>query len=235
MIRTSPQGAFPPRLGGKVTVIAEGRVNPGEVSGDGRSVVFGEFKPGEGESVFRWRDGQVEKLNTDGYSSFQAHSNHDASVVTYHRYSIPDATDKSGNWDIARWEDGKSKLIASSELDEMYPDIDDSGQTIVHERIDGNQGAIVRWSNGRSQDITDGEFLDLYADVSGDGRRIAFRRKFDDVYLHDQNGVTKPLPTEGNKPAGVTLDRTGARILYAAKDEDGDQDDVDDDEDRDDQ
>ena len=234
---------MPPRLGGQVTVIARGRVNPGEVSRDGNAVVFGEFRPGEGETVHRWKDGVSIQLNTDGHavsprtddaidlmgtdhSSYEARCNDDASVVTFHRYSLKDATDKNGNWDIARWEDGKVEVIASHGTDENTPDIDDSGNTIVYSREseDGKKASIFRWSEGKTERLTGPGLLDWFPETSGDGSRVLWRRDIHDLYLMDQNGVTKPIAIEHNRAAGVMLDRKGEKLLYAAKDEDGDQD-----------
>lgn len=224
-MRIAPVKNLPPRNGGKVTVIAEGQVNSGEVSPDGRAVVFGEFKPGQGESVFRWRDGETLKLN-DSHSSYQARCNFDASVVAFHRFNKQDATDKTGNWDIARWENGELEVIANSLDNEGSPDVDESGDIIVYDRIHKGQksASIMRWTNGVTEQVTDGSSVDLFAETSGDGRRIAFRRNLDELWLNDQNGVTKPINHPGSKPAGVMLDRAGDKILYAARDKDGDQD-----------
>lgn len=216
---------FPPRLGGQVTVLATGKVNPGEVSPDGQAVVFGEFVSGEGESVFRWKDGQTERLNTDGHSSYQAHSNYDASVVTYHRYSLADATDDKGNWDIVRWADGQAEIIAQTEEDEQAPDIDYSGNRIVYESTIKSQrkSQIKLWENGETKELTDGGHLDTFPEIAGNGSRVTFRRQHYTIYLHDQNGVTKPIQTAGEKPGSLVIDREGDKLLYAAYDEDGDQ------------
>lgn len=216
---------LPPRLGGKVTVIAEGKVNPGEVSPDGKAVVFGEFVSGEGESVFRWKDGLTEKLNADGHSSYEAHCNFDASVVTYHRYSLADATDDSGNWDIVRWQDGKADIIAQTGEDERAPGIDYSGNKIVFEStIKANRKAQIKlWDNGETKVLTDGSELDTFPEIAGNGSRVAFRRNYNNVMLHDQNGVNKPIAIAGERPGSLTIDRTGNKLLYAAYDEDGDQ------------
>lgn len=226
MISPARNLAPPPRNGGKVTVIAEGRVNPGEVSGDGRSVVFGEFTPGVGESVFRWQEGRAEKLNQDGYSSYEARCNHDASVVTFHRYSLKDALDKSGNWDIGRWKDGKVEVVAGTPEHEMSPDIDDSGEVIVYDQENKaeKKARIMRWQEGATIAVSDGSAVDLFAEVSGDGKRTIWRRDIDNVYLQDQNGVIKPLTLTGKGPASVMLDQKGERVLYSAEDEDGDRD-----------
>jgi Tol biopolymer transport system component len=205
-------------------VIAEGRVNPGEVSGDGTSVVFGEFKPGVGESVFRWQEGAVEKLNTDGYSSFQARCNHDGSVVAFNRYSLKDATDKSGNWDIGRWKEGSVDVVAPTSDNEMSPDIDDSGSVIVYDQEVENKYQIMRWQDGATIAVSDGTAADLFAEVSGDGKRTVWRRNSSSVFLQDQNGTIKPLELAGKGPASVMLDQTGERVLYSAEDEDGDRD-----------
>ena len=226
MISASPlPTTIPPRNGGKVTLIAEGRVNPGQVSGDGNAVVFGEFDPSVGESVFRWEDGDVVKLNADGFSSYQVRCNHDASVAAFHRYSVEDAFDKTGNWDIARWENGKIEVVAGTVEDEMSPSIDSTGNTIVYDReISETKTAVIgRWHNGETETLTDGKATDLFAEVSGNGERVVWRRNLNHVFLRDQNEVNKPLATVGNKPAGLTIDHEGNKILYAARDEDGDQ------------
>lgn len=219
--RTSP----PPRNGGTVKVIAEGRVNPGQVSPDGNAVVFGEFKPNMGESVYRWEDGDVVKLNHDNYSSYQVRCNHDASVATFHRYSLKDASDETGNWDIARWENGKLEVVGGTEQDEMSPGIDSTGDVIVYDRDvpDKRKSTIERWKRGEVETLTNGEHVDMFAEVSGSGQRIVWRRDLDNIFLRDQNEVNKPIQTEGSDPAGLTLDHEGTKILYAAKDDDGDQ------------
>lgn len=226
MITRLPTTSLPPRNGGKVTIVAEGRVNPGEVSGDGRSVVFGGFTPQVGESVFRWRDGEVEKLNQDGYSSFEARCNHDASVVVFNRYSLADGLDNKGNWNIGRWQDGKVDVIAESDEHEMTPDIDDSGNVIVFEKENKalRKAAIMRWESGETKAVTDFEAIDLFSEVSGNGQRITWRRNIDEVWLQDQNGVNKPIATLGHKAAGIMLDQSGEKLLYSAEDADGDRD-----------
>lgn len=225
-MNVSRSKSLPPRNGGRVTIIAEGRVNPGEVSRDGSSVVYGEFKPGEGESVYRWRPEETIKLNTDGHSSYQARCNEDASVVTYHRYSLLDASDEEGNWDIARWQDGKAKVIAGSPDDEMSPDIDDSGKTIVYDQTDDKNrtASIMAWRDGQTDRLGQGEFVDLFPEVSGDGKRIVWRRNLDELMLQDQNGVNKPIPNLGEDVGSVMLDKKGHKILYATRDKQGEQD-----------
>ena len=220
-----PVRTFPPRNGGTVTVIAEGQINSGEVSPDGNAIVFGEFKRGKAESVYRWKDGKTIKLN-DSHSSYQARCNHDASVVAFHRYSLEDATDKTGNWDIARWEDGQLEVIADSPSDESSPDVSESGDVIVYDRTNPIPGSasIMRWNKGETEEVTDGSSLDLFAETSGDGKRIAFRRNLDELWINDQNGVTKPIVHPGMGPAGVMMDRVGDKILYAARDKSGEQD-----------
>ena len=214
------------RNGGTVTVIAEGRVNPGEVSRDGQSVVYGEFKPGQGETVHRWQNGESIQLNNDGHSSYQARCNEDASVVVFHRYSLKNASDENGNWDIGKWEDGKVETVASGPTDEASPDIDDSGETIVYDKMNetDRKTKIMRWKNGETQAISDGKSLDLFSEVSGDGERIIWRRDINDLYLQDQNGVNKPISIEGQGAASVMLDQQGDKILYASRVKDGDQD-----------
>lgn len=206
-------------------MLAEGRVNPGEVSGDGKVVVYGEYDPSAGESVYRWEDGKAEKLNTDGYSSWQAHCNYDGSAVTYHRYSLEDPKDKNGNSDLVRWKNGKTEFVAKTDEDEEDPSIDYSGDKIVYSRnIDkGRSSQIVEWESGEGKVLTDGAEADSFPEISGNGARITFRRHYDNIFLHDQNGVTKPVMTEGTKPGSLTIDREGSKLLYAAHDEDGDQ------------
>lgn len=218
--------SLPPRNGGRVTVVAEGRVNPGEVSGDGKSVVFGEFEPGEGESVYRWSGNETVKLNTDGHSSYQARCNSDASVVTYHRYSLLDASDETGNWDIARWQDGQAQVVAGTPDDEMSPDIDDSGETIVYDRTDDptKTASIEVWRDGQTERLAEGDFADLFPELSGNGERIVWRRDLSQLYLRDQDGVNKPIATRGEGAASVMLDQKGKKILYTAEDKNGDQD-----------
>lgn len=217
---------LPPRLGGKVTVIAEGKVNPGEVSRDGSALVFGEFVPTSGECVFRWKDGDITKLNTDGYSSYQANCNKDASVVVYHRYSLADASDDKGNWDIARWENGTIEVIANTDKHEMSPDVDDSGKTIVYDRsIKRGQVNIMRWQDGKTEEITTGENVDLFPETSGNGQRIVWRRDLETIWIRDNQGQNKPINNiKGESPAGVMLDQKGEKILYTSKDEHGDED-----------
>ena len=226
MISTLRAQTPPPRNGGSVTLIAEGRVNPGEVSPDGKAVVFGGFEPGVGESVFRWKADRVERLNTDDHSSFEARCNHDASVVTYNRYSLQDAFDKKGNWDIARWEAGKTTVVSDSPENEQSPDIDRSGGVIVYDREDSTARKIrvMRWENGETRPVSDGSAIDLFAEVSGNGERVSFRRNLNTVFLEDQNGTVKPLQLAGEKPASVMLDGSGQRVLYSAQDKDGDRD-----------
>lgn len=226
MIQAISAKTLPPRNGGKVTIIAEGRVNPGEVSGDGKSVVFGGFEPGVGESVYRWRDGEVLKLNQDGYSSYQSRSNQDASVVVFHRYSLQDALDKKGNWNVGRWQDGKVEVVAGTDDHEMSPGTDDSGKTIVYDREDkqARKINIMQWKDGETSPVSEGKFVDLFAEVSGNGERTAWRRNLHEVWLQDQNGVDKALSTAGAKPASVSLDQSGDKVLYSAEDKEGDRD-----------
>jgi hypothetical protein len=226
MISNTRSQTPPPRNGGSVTLIAAGRVNPGEVSGDGKAVVFGKFEPNVGESVYRWQEGEVEKLNKDGFSSFQARCNHDASAVTFNRYSLKDALDKSGNWDIGRWKDGQVEVVAGTARHEMSPDIDDSGSVIVYDQENGarNKFRIMRWQDGANLAVSDGNAADLFAEVSGDGKRTIWRRDSSTVYLQDQNGTIKPLQLKGKGPASVMLDQTGNKVLYSAEDRDGDRD-----------
>jgi WD40-like Beta Propeller Repeat len=225
-IKAQTNKEFPPRNGGKVTIIAEGQVNPGQVSGDGKSVVFGEFKPTEGETVHRWRKGESIQLNQDGYSSYQARCNDDASVVAFHRYSLQNASDRTGNWDIGRWQDGKVEVIANSPWNEGSPSINDSGTVIVYDNTDPKTklSTIMKWKDGTVEAISNGEFVDWFPEVSGNGERVLWRRGLEQIHMQDQMGTVKPLPFKGQHPAGVTIDKAGDKILYMARDEGGEED-----------
>lgn len=216
---------IPPRNGGTVRLIAEGVVNPGRVSGNGKAVVYGEFESGVGESLHRWEDGQVEKVNHDGYSSFGARVNHDGNVVVYSRYSLQDALNPEGNWDVGRWKDGKIEVVAGTDLHELSPRVDASGDVVVYdvETPPGRAYTVRRWENGETEDITDGTAKDMFPVLSADGSRMAWRHDLSEVRLRDQNGASKAIPTLGEVPTSIVLDQKGDKILYSAR-VDGDRD-----------
>jgi hypothetical protein len=89
---------------------------------------------------------------------------------------------------------------------------------------DKRSATIVKWTNGVNSDVSDGTAVDLFAETSGNGQRVLWRRNLSNLFLQDQNGVVKPIQNQGNKPAAVMLDHSGSKVLYCARDEDGDQD-----------
>ena len=216
---------IPPRNGGSVRLIAEGVVNPGRVSGNGKAVVYGEFQSGVGESLHRWENGDVVKINHDGYSSFGAQVNRDASVVVFSRYSLQDALNREGNWDIGRWENGKIEVVAGTDHHEMSPRVDASGDVVVYdvEHPVRRTYTVKRWENGQTENITDGNSRDMFPVVSKDGSRMTWRHNLSEIWLRDQNGHSKPLPMVGEVPASIVLDQKGDKILYSTR-VDGDRD-----------
>lgn len=217
-----------PRIQGKLTLVAEGRVSSPDLSDNGEVVVYNAFD-GETTSVFRHRGADTVQLTTDLHSSMHASVSADGSTVVFTRYSAIDPT-KPGNWDVARWQDRQGvTLIASGPGNEMSPQVSADGRVVVWDD-DGDdrwsRSNICRWEDGRVEHLTEGDDYHQFPLLSGDGQRAVWRHyegNKSEIWLRDQNGTVKPfLKSEGSlMPSGLT--HAGRQLLYV-DDVEGDDD-----------
>lgn len=197
-------------------LVAEGNVFPGHLSRDGSTLVFSQVVDGR-QDIFRFREGQVERLTDDpGRDSNPAVSD-DGEVVVWSRRT-------SEGSDIYCFRDGKTEALAPSPAVQAYPSVSGDGAVVVwQEDKPGDEfgPCVIRWEAGRARAVVEpreGESL-THPRVTSDGSSIFFeldqgweRREF---WVHGPSGSRRLLETRDDwveaRPSAE-----GNKVLYSA-------------------
>ncbi|MGE0492338.1 MAG: TolB family protein [Vulcanimicrobiota bacterium] len=208
-----------PAVGGRLTVVAHGQVSSPDISANGQVVVYNEFKDGE-TAVYKWQAEDTVKLTTDHYPSMHPTVNEDGTVVAFTRYSA-NSPSQAGSWDVARWENGQTQMLATGPGHEMDPKISDDGRTVVWDDDEDGKfthGNIVKWHDGEVSSVTTGREFNLFPELSGNGERVVWR-KFKDgdsaLWLQDEAGTVKPFLSAKGDLFQHSLSDSGTRLVFS--------------------
>lgn len=208
-------------------VLALGIVGAPQISGDGKTVVWNQ-KVDDNVDIYRYRDGQIDRLSSDARQDIHPTVNHDGSVVSWARWSTVDPNDKTGNFDVVVWKDGQEQTVASSPANESDPQVSPDGSKIVWSNDvngGGYKSVLQCLENGAVKDLTVESDNANFPVWAGNDNLLwrAFDSNGSDVVRH-QNGQSARItsvPGHEVKPAGTN---DGQVVFYQASDEANDDD-----------
>ncbi|MBS2035955.1 PD40 domain-containing protein [bacterium] len=137
-------------------VLTVGVVGAPQISGDGKTVVWNQLV-GDNVDIYRYCDGQIDRISSDPRQDIHPSLNHDGSVITWTRWNKLDPKDPEGNFDVVVWKDGREQTVAETRANESDPVVSPDGAKIAWESdVDGNnrQSVIQCLENGKIRDLT---------------------------------------------------------------------------------
>lgn len=137
-------------------VLTVGVVGAPQISGDGKTVVWNQLVD-DNVDIYRYRDGQIDRISSDPRQDIHPTLNHDGSVISWARWSSLDPNDPEGNFDVVVWKDGKEQTVAETRANESDPVVSPDGSKIAWDSdVDGSsrKSVIQLLENGQTRDLT---------------------------------------------------------------------------------
>ncbi|MFN8609147.1 MAG: hypothetical protein U0931_16545 [Vulcanimicrobiota bacterium] len=137
-------------------VLTVGVVGAPQISGDGKTVVWNQMVD-DNVDIYRYRDGQIDRISSDPRQDIHPSLNYDGSVITWTRWSKLDPNDKEGNFDVVVWRDGQEQTVADSRANESDPIVSPDGTRVVWDSdVDGGsiKSVIQCLENGQVRDLS---------------------------------------------------------------------------------
>lgn len=209
--------------------IARGIVGAPQISGDGRTVVWNQKVDGNVD-IYRYHDGQVDRVSSDPRQDIHPTVNHDGSVITWSRFSTLDPNDKEGNFDIVAWRNGQETVVAEGRADQTDPVVSPDGSRLAWTSdLDGKQQnyVIELHENGQTQTLTSPKEANLYPVFAGDSGRMiwrSYREDGSDLVLRDEQGTVKPITFDSADEVRPCITDDGKTVFYHVESPEGDDD-----------
>lgn len=141
----------------RARVLAQGLVGAPQVSCDGQTVVWHQEVDGN-RDIYRYRDGQVDRLSRDPRQDSRPRVNADGSVITWNRFSSAESDDPDGNFDVLLWRAGQESPVAQTRANEMDPTISPDGRSVSWTSdVDGGAtlSVVQAYENGEVMNLTE--------------------------------------------------------------------------------
>ncbi|OGR01610.1 MAG: hypothetical protein A2284_02670 [Deltaproteobacteria bacterium RIFOXYA12_FULL_61_11] len=205
-------------------VLVRGDVSSPRISGDGNTVAWNQYFPDEQRtSVLRLREGRIERMSSPTYHAMWPDLSHDGKVMAW------TATPRGSDWDIERWEQGKTRVVAGTVgLNEYSLRLSGDGSTIVYDRDQHGKFLIfdifvVREPDAQPVPVATNPSLDeAFPWVSHDGSLLFWRelRRVDGKGVQEfyrlEHGKRVPTLVDGAVNYQPSIDRDARRLLFAS-------------------
>ncbi|MBM3461734.1 MAG: hypothetical protein FJX76_06490 [Armatimonadetes bacterium] len=203
-----------PSVQGTLRLLAEGRVGPPQVSGDGKTVVWDQLVDGNME-ILRWRDGKVDQLTHNTLADVHPVVSDDGNTVAWTR------RDKNGNFDVVANIEGTERVISAGPGNEYSVAISGDGKTIVwDDDHNGDWGGwdIRAWRDGRVETVTDSPGNQEFPEVNDDGSCIFWRddtaEDGSNIWMRDRSGTIKPVVTGQAYQGPFAVTDDGSKVIF---------------------
>ncbi len=209
--------------------VARGILGAPQISGDGRTVVWNQNVNGNVD-IFRYRDGQVDRISSDPRQDIHPTVNRDGSVITWSRMSNVDPDEPGSNFDVVVWRDGKEQMLANSPANEIDPVVSPNGSKIAWTSdIDGSQAtyAIELNENGNTTRLTPDQDSNLFPVFAGDSGKMIWRTFFQggsDLSMREADGKIDLITADEQEEIRPSITADGNTVFFHTVSPEGDDD-----------
>lgn len=213
----------------KPQTVARGIVGAPQISGDGSTVVWNQNVNGNVD-IFRYRDGQVDRISSDPRQDIHPSINHDGSVISWCRMSNIDPDEPGSNFDIVVWRNGQESILANSPANETDPVVTPDGKKIAWSSdIDGKQVnyAVELHEDGKTTRLTPDDGCNLFPVFAGNSGQMIWRTLYQggsDLSMRTADGKVDQLTFDEEEEIKPSISADGNSVFYHTVSPEGDDD-----------
>lgn len=206
---------------GQSHLVAAGIVGQPVITADGRVVVFTVVAADGTADLWRWEEGHMTRITTDGDGKFRPRLSADGSVIVWCQQM-----DSRGrkDWDPMMWRDGVVTDLVEDPVQSLYIDVSGDGDRIVWDQDGKGRGRDLDiWihEKGETRALTQLAGDQGYPVISGDGLTVVFRDYSQTPAPHigwmmrwRQGQIEPVLPGETRSQLQPAITADGATVYY---------------------